>query len=102
MKNWIRLQVTHINIVTFCFDFWMFPNQKPANVGEEKASSRIMRVSVCLRILMVHAVITSPIYHWILEEMKNRLINLNNIIFLIEYIRLTRAQNTILLLENIH
>lgn len=64
----ICFQVAHINVVSFGLDLGMFPDQQPSDVGEEEASGRVVGVSISFRVLVVHTVITGPVYDGILEQ----------------------------------
>jgi hypothetical protein len=68
---WIGFQVTHVDCFALREDIWMFPNQKPAHVGEEKPSGGVMGVGVCIGEFVMDAMVACPFVYTVLET--NRL-----------------------------
>lgn len=45
----------------------MFATHQPATVREEESSTCIVWIGICLGVLVVHTMITGPLYYVILE-----------------------------------
>lgn len=65
--HWITGDVTDVDLLAFDLDLWVFPHHQPATVREEEASLGVMRVSVSLRVFVVHPVIPNPLDDVILQ-----------------------------------
>lgn len=62
----IGQNVTHVQLTTTFQHLGMFVHHQPAHVSEEKASIRVVRISIGFRILVVNSVIAYPIVQAIL------------------------------------
>lgn len=56
--------------MSFSLDLRVFPDQQPTDVGEEEASSRIMRISIGFGVLVMHPMIAGPVNYGILGRNK--------------------------------
>lgn len=56
--------------MSFSLDLRVFPDQQPTDVGEEEASSRIMRISIGFGVLVMHPMIAGPVDYGILGRNK--------------------------------
>lgn len=64
----ISIKIAHVNIVSFLLDVRMLAYQQPTNMSEEESTSSIVWVSICLRVFVVHTMVSSPINNCILES----------------------------------
>lgn len=56
--NRVAHQIIHTNLFAFLDHFGVLAHQEPANVGKEEAASRIVRIGIGFRVLVVDSVIT--------------------------------------------
>lgn len=60
-------QITEVQAFAFLHHIGMFLAQQPANMGEEEATSGIMRIGISFRELVVDTMIAGPMEGGILE-----------------------------------
>lgn len=65
--HWIRPQISQVQLPALFNDVGMFADQQPTNVGEEEAPFGVVRVCVCLRVLVVDAMVSGPLVNVILH-----------------------------------
>lgn len=56
----ISLQVGHVNLLSILDDFGMLPGHQPADVGEEEAAIRVVRIRVRVRVFVVLPMVAHP------------------------------------------
>lgn len=66
--NRVVQQVGEIQLPPLLYDIPVLTHKQPANVGEEEATAGIVRVRICLRVLVVHTVVSAPLVDVILHR----------------------------------
>lgn len=61
-------QIGEIQLSSLFYDVFVLAHKQPANVGEEEAPAGIVWVRICLRVLVVHAVVSAPLVDVILQR----------------------------------
>lgn len=65
--NRVIQQVREIQFPPLLYDVPVLAHEQPANVGEEEATAGVVRVRVCLRVLVVHTVVSAPLVDVVLH-----------------------------------
>ena len=66
-EYWIVSEITHVDALSFDLDFRVLTNEQPSNVREEKASFRVMWISVSFTVFVMQPVISCPINSCVLK-----------------------------------
>lgn len=66
--NRVIQQVSEIQFPPLLYDVPVLAHEQPANVGEEEATAGVVRVRVCLRVLVVHTVVSAPLVDVVLHR----------------------------------
>uniref|UniRef100_A0A182TF98 Uncharacterized protein n=1 Tax=Anopheles melas TaxID=34690 RepID=A0A182TF98_9DIPT len=64
----VSFQVGNVQLLALGNDFRMLAAQQPADVREEKATGRIMRIRIRFRVFVVHPVVAGPVQRTVLER----------------------------------
>lgn len=65
--QWVLFEVTHVDSLSLLDDVRVFSAQKPTDVREEEPALSVVRVGVGLRVLVVHAMVATPLEDVVLE-----------------------------------
>jgi len=68
LKDWFRLEITKINILSLLLDVRVLFDHQPTHVGEEESSASVVGVSLGLRVLVMYTVVSGPLNKIILES----------------------------------
>jgi len=66
--NRVIKQVSEIQFPPLLYDIPVLPHKQPANVGEEEAAAGVVWVRICLRVLVVHTVVSAPLIDVVLHR----------------------------------
>lgn len=75
LTNWVRLNVTHVDLRTKLSHIRMFLAHQPAHMWEEKAARRVMRIGICIGEFVMNSMITCPFDNILIfeNEMKSKI-----------------------------
>lgn len=62
----IRENVAHVDLLSLAHYIRMLVHHQPPTVGEPKATIRVMGISVCFRVFMMHTMVPDPVVNCVL------------------------------------
>lgn len=66
--NGVIQKISEIQLSSLFYDVFVLAHEQPADVGEEEATAGIVGVCICLRVLVVHTVVSAPLVDVILQR----------------------------------
>lgn len=68
LQDGIAFQVAHVNFLSLLQNFRVLLAHQPSHVGEEKTSSRVVRISIRVRELVMNSMVPGPLQDWLLPS----------------------------------
>lgn len=72
-NNGVSKEITDIQLLSFFRHIRVFTNKQPTDMGKEEPSGGVVRVSIRLRVFVMHPVIPRPLVDVVLRRHDNRL-----------------------------
>lgn len=68
LSNGVSKRLFYLRKFTFFFHVRMFLEKQPAHVSEEETTTRVVRVGISFRILVMYTMVTAPFVNIILQR----------------------------------